>query len=218
MTLQAGNDKECFNCHRLGIYARDYTIPNKRQMNKNNQGQSSNKKRQSSIRNRAHQATAKNNNKDEDSNPKLFAPDTISKAFMVKEQRLQKGSKTSTWFFNSCVSRHLCNNRKLFINMRAKSIDFLTAAGQIIWTEEVGTVSIPLSTGRIELHNVTLAPDCNSNLISLGQLKESGITYHDNPEAMTLMRIGKINANAKREQNFFTLDLAQLGKVIAMTS
>ena len=33
---KAGSDEECFNCHKLGHYARDCTIPNKRQMNKNN--------------------------------------------------------------------------------------------------------------------------------------------------------------------------------------
>ena len=33
---KASSDEECFNCHRLGHYARDCTIPNKRQINKNN--------------------------------------------------------------------------------------------------------------------------------------------------------------------------------------
>lgn len=96
---------------------------------------------------------------------------------MVKEkEKLQKPSN-STWFLDSCASRHLCNDQSLFSNTRAKSIDLVTAAGEVIRTEEVGTVSIPLANGTtIELHNVALAPGCDSNLISLGQLRESGIT------------------------------------------
>lgn len=45
------------------------------------------------------------------------------------------------------------------------------AAGQIIRSKEIGTMFIPLANGNtIKLQNVTLAPDCNLNLISHGQL------------------------------------------------
>lgn len=54
-------------------------------------------------------------------------------------------------------------------------------------------------------------------MILLGQFKESEITYHDNPDAMTMMRDGKVIAHAKKEQNLFTLKLAQPGKAMAMT-
>lgn len=92
----------------------------------------------------------------------------------------------------------------------------MTAAGQVIRTEEIGTVSIPLADGStIELHNVALAPGCDLNLISLGQLRESGITYHDNPAAMTLMKDGKVIAHARKNRNLFTLELAQPGRAMA---
>ena len=92
----------------------------------------------------------------------------------------------------------------------------MTAVGQLIRTEEIGTVSIPLTDGsEIELQNVALAPGCDSNLIFLGQLRETGITFYDNLTVMTLMRNGKIIAQAKRDQNLFTLEFAQLGKAIA---
>ena len=81
--------------------------------------------------------------------------------------------------------------------------------------EEIGTVSIPLADGsKIELQNIALAPGCDSNLISLGQLRETEITFYDNPTAMTLMRNGKIIAQAKRDQNLFILELAQPGRAI----
>lgn len=74
---------------------------------------------------------------------------------MVKDQQMQRLDANSTWFLDSCASRHLYNDRSLFTNTRAKSTDFVTAAGQVIRTEEIGTVSIPLADGRkIELQNV----------------------------------------------------------------
>ena len=123
---------------------------------------------------------------------------------------------TNTWFLDSCASRHLCNNHKLFRSTHAKSIDFVTAAGQVIQINEISTVAILLSDGKtIELHNVAYTPECNSNLIFLGQLRESGISFHDDPTTMMLMRKRKVIAHAKREQNLFVLKLAAAG--VAMT-
>lgn len=68
----------------------------------------------------------------------------------------------------------------------------------------------------IELHNVALAPDCNSNLISLGQLRESGIMFHDDPTTMTLTRGGNIIAHAMRSQNLFILNTAMPGLVMSI--
>lgn len=110
----------------------------------------------------------------------------------------------------------MCNDHRLFNNTRIKSIEFITGASQIIRTEEVGIVSIFLSDGIIvELYNLALALNCDSNLILLGQLKESGITYHDDPKSMTFMRISKVIAKAKREQNLFTLDLTTLNQAMS---
>ena len=127
-----------------------------------------------------------------------------------RDQRLQKIESESTWFLNSYISRHLYNNLSLFTNKRAKSINFVTTTGQVIWIKEIGNVSIALTNNnKIELQNVALAPGGDSNLIFLGQLRETEITFYDDPTAMTLMRNGKIIAQAKRDQNLFILKLAQ---------
>ncbi len=223
---KANSDDECYNCHKLGHFGRDCFLPDRR-LNRTTQQSRRGESRRGDSRkgrsgrsdtpNRAHQA-AENKHDDDDSDPEPFAPGPVGNAFMVREQELQKLGADSTWFLDSCASRHLCNDRKLFSNLKAKSIDFVTAAGQVIRTEEIGTVSIPLANGNsIELHNVALAPGCNSNLISLGQLRETGITYHDNPAAMTLMQQGKVIALAKRTRNLFTLDLAHPGRAMAVT-
>ncbi len=78
-------------------------------------------------------------------------------------------------------------------------------------------ISIP-STGSttIKLYNVALAPNYNSNLILLGQLQKSGIIYYDSPNAMMLMRKGRIIAQARRDQNLFILDLALPGQAMSV--
>lgn len=60
----------------------------------------------------------------------------------------------------------------------------------------------------VKIHNMALAPNCDLNLILLGQLREGGITYHYNPTLMTLMRNGKVVAKAKREWNLFIPNFA----------
>lgn len=117
------------------------------------------------------------------------------------------------------MSQYLCNNRRLFISTWAKSIDFIIAAGQVIWTKKIDTISISLADGiTIELHNVALAPGCDSNLILLGQLWESGIIYHDGPSSMTFRRGNKTIAHAKRSHNLFTLDLAMPSQIMLAIS
>lgn len=89
------------------------------------------------------------------------------------------------------------------------------AKRQVIHTENIGTFCIPLVNGNnIKLHNVALAPGCDSNLISLSQLQETGITYHDNSKAMTLIKKRKVIAQAKRTHNLFTFNLAQPRRVM----
>ncbi len=228
---KATSEDEYYNCHKYGHFGRDCFLPDKRLANRTNtqQPRRDDSRRSDSRRggaqrrgqsggrsdtpNRAHQA--KHQQHEDDSDPEPFAPGPVGTIFMAKEQ-LQKLGAGGTWFLDSCASRHLCNDRKLFSDLRAKSIDFMTAAGQVIRTEEIGTVSIPLANGnKIDLQNVALAPGCDSNLISLGQLRETGITFHDNPTEMTLMRNGKVIAQAKRDRNLFTLELAQPSRAMA---
>lgn len=77
-------------------------------------------------------------------------------------------------------------------------------------------MSIPLLGDKIiKLHNIALAANYNSNLISLGQLRESGITYYNNPMIMTLMRNKKIVVQVKRKQKLFILNFAIPNQVIS---
>lgn len=138
-------------------------------------------------------------------------------ANMVKESKMQ--APKGTWYLDSCASRHLTNNKDLFIDdLQPKCLDFTTARGQILRAESIGTIAIPLANGSsIELRNVVYAPDCDSNLISLGQLRDSGIKYIDDNEAMTFVRSGRIIAQARRDLNLFILDLAIPNRAMQVT-
>lgn len=145
----------------------------------------------------------------DNSNPKPFASGFIRTIFIVKEG-LQKLGAGDTWLFDLFTSRHLSNNWKLFSNLKIKSIKFVTVIGQVICTKEISTIFIPLTDGNnIELYNVALALGYDSNLISLGQLQKTGITYYNNSMAMILMKQKKVIVQAKRTHNLFTVDLAQ---------
>lgn len=111
------------------------------------------------------------------------------------------------------------NNKDLFIEeLRPKCLDFTTVGGQILQAESIGTIAIPLTDrSSLKLRNVAYAPDCDSNLISLGQLHDSNIVYIDNTKAMTLMQSGQPIAHARRNPNLFILDLATPNKAMQIT-
>lgn len=65
----------------------------------------------------------------------------------------------------------------------------MTTIKQVIDIEEICTVSTLLVDGiDIKLHNIVLFPKCDSNLISLGQLLETGIIHHNNLVVMMLIK------------------------------
>lgn len=139
----------------------------------------------------------------------------MAREYDMAKKSLQKTS--DTWFLNSCVSRHLCNNRELFRNTQFKNINFVNTVGQIIQTNEIGNVRISLSSKKIiDLHNVAFAPVCNSNLISLSQLHESGTTLYDKLTKMMLIRKRNIIVYARQDCNLFLFDFARPGVAMSI--
>lgn len=178
------------------------------------------KKIQNGTPNQVHQAIENNkaHKHKDDSDPKPFTSDSIGTIFIVKKHRLKKLRVGDIWFLELYVFRHLSSNWKLFSNLRVKSIDFMTVAGQVIRTEKIGTVSIPLAkNNEITLQYVALAPGSDSNLISFGQLQETEIIFHDDLTVMTLMKNSKIITQVKKNRNLFTLELAHPGRAMAVT-
>lgn len=182
---KANTDDKCYNYHKFGHFGQNCSLPDKKlnriqnfynsgsrsssqsgsqAQNNNSRVQSQVPSRNNSQINRANQ-TMENYDK---SDHEFFKPGPIGATFIVKERQLQKVN-SSSWYLDSCASRHLCNDCRLFNNTHAKSIDFIIAVGQVIWSEEVGTVFIVLSDSTtVELHNLALTSNCDLNLISLG--------------------------------------------------
>lgn len=138
---KVNSDNKCFNCGKLEYWGRECILPDHR-AKKSKLDKSSNSKQRQAKQNRANIAASAGNNDNDDSNLEPFRPD---KANMAKEKKSSQQPPKRVWYLDSCASRHLTNNRDLFIE------------------------------------------ECDSNLISLGQLHENKITYVNNPNAMTLM-------------------------------
>lgn len=118
---------------------------------------------------------------------------------------------------NLYISWYLCNDRRLFTNTKANSINFVIVVKQVIWIEEIDTVFISLIDGNnIELYNIALVLSSDLNLISFEQLQEIRITYYDSLVVMTLMTNPEIIPHTKRKRNLFILNLTQLEKAIAV--
>ena len=193
-------------------FGRDCNLPDRRRKTDvprqlESQQQTYNNSSARSLSRQRYRANNAIEKRDEDEEPEPFQPGRPTTAFQATS--LEKTSEKRTWYLDSGASRDLCNDRSLFSNLRPMSINFIKAGKKIIRSEEIGTVSIPLADGKsIELLDTVLVPECDSNLISLGQLRETGITFHDNPSHMTLMRHGVVIVKAKRHRNLFILDRA----------
>lgn len=124
---------------------------------------------------------------------------------------------TNIWFLNLCASYYLCNNQKLFLNIKTKNIFFITEVKQVIQTKKIGIISISLEKNNIiKIYNITVTLRCNFNLILLGQLHKNRIIYYNSLIAITLIRDKKVISKTKGKRNLFTLNLANSRKVVAI--
>lgn len=205
---KAASDNKCYNCHKLGHFGRGCTLPDQR--NKKKKSDEAPNHRQWK-RNCAHIAAVV---EEDDSDPEPFRP---GMANMAKETDQQ--APIGVWYLDYCASRYLTNNKDLFIDeLRPKCLDFTTAGGQTLCAESIRAIAIPRVDGfSIRLEGVAFALEYDLNLISLGKLRDSKITYVNNADAMILMHGVWAIAHARQDRNLFILDLVTPNKVMQAT-
>ena len=116
----------------------------------------------------------------------------------------RKADEKEEWYLDFCASRHIYNNHEKFVDLRPKTYEFITAGGNIIKFSQIRTITLLLNNGsNLTLTNVIYTPECDSNFISLGQLRKIGISYHDYAECMVLKQEGKTIRLATRRKNLF---------------
>lgn len=125
-----------------------------------------------------------------------------------------KADKEGEWYLDFCTSRYICNNHKIFGNFCLKIYKFITTGGNIIKLKYVRTVIFSLENGTLALSNIAYVPECDFNFISLGQLQETDISYHDHPKYMVLKERGKIIGLATKRKNLFILNIQISGKTM----
>lgn len=88
---------------------------------------------------------------------------------------------------NFCVSRYIYNNKHLFSDLHSISYEFVIIDEEIVRLDIMGIVFLSTCNRVIIIpDNIAYILRCDFNLISLGQLQKSGITYHNYAEYMIL--------------------------------
>ena len=118
-------NKECFNCKKKGHYARDC------------HAQSSNKRKPKELLEEAKRAWWKKNQQAkaaatrsiinyDDSDVELYL---AGRAFMT---RTANKEQLGVWYLDSYASRHICNSKDKFADLRVRTYKFVTARRDII--------------------------------------------------------------------------------------
>ena len=191
-------NEKCFKYGRKGHYAKDcHNSTHNFTKRKSVEEFIEEAKRSRWKKNQAKAAKSTANNDD-------FDVETYpaGRAFMTRE-----ADEEREWYLDSCASRHICNNHEKFVDLRPKTYEFITAGGNIIRSSQIGTITLLLeNSSKLTLTNVVYTPEYDSKLISLGQLRETGISYHDHAECMVLKQEGKTIGLAIRRKNLFILN------------
>lgn len=120
------------------------------------------------------------------------------------------------WYLDLCTLKHIRKNRELFSDLRPKNYEFIMARRKVIQFQEIETVHLSFQSKKMILFNIVYIPKCNSNLILLGQLRKSGISYHDHPDSMILKQKESKIELAVKYKNLFIFETKSENKAMFM--
>lgn len=130
----------------------------------------------------------------------------MGRTFMTRHS---SNKANNTWYLDFYILRHICNNKKLYSNIRSKNYKFIMVRGEIIYSQEINIVYLLLRNGKITmmLLNVVYISKYDFNLISLKQLCKLEILYHNHPNSMVLKQGRSIFKIANKYKNLFVLEI-----------
>ena len=210
-TRKPMSEIDCRACGKYGHFARDCHNPrsDSPRMNQKRRGTTSHEANRA-PKHRAQKVVEYNSDEDSGGEPHTQGRGHINMVLDIKPNSYD-------WYIDSGASSHITNQRHLFVSLEPHRQAFSVANGKTILSTDKGTIELQTSTRElIRIENVVYVPKCDSNLLSLGQLRQSGITYHDDNHEMTLRRDGKTIARALRVGNLYILDTTRTGMTLTV--
>ena len=119
------------------------------------------------------------------------------------------------WYLNSCTLRHICNSFEKFVDFQPKIYKFVMTGRNIIRLYQVEIVILSLENySKLTFANITYVSKYDSNLISLGQLQKTSISYYNYAKCIVLKQRGKTIRLTIKTKNLFILNTQILGKTM----
>ena len=122
-------------------------------------------------------------------------------------------SATNNWIVDSGATCHMCNNDKLFVNIRSmqQPLEIMLADGHALEATGQGVVALEMKlpdgkTRRCKLHDVLFVPKLSYNLLSVSKAEAGKMAEFNKAGCQILDDNKKLIAAATRRGSLYYLD------------